>query len=359
MKNKILIGIICLLMVTTAYGLTWDHNKYMRNLSWVGSGSTTYDPLYRFMQETGNIINGDLGTGKVWYVDRSATGNRSGESWTDACLTIKAANDKSYVDGGADRGDRINVAQGHYEDGVVGTAIMWQASVSGITVHGIGEGSLMPRMDFNFTSNTCQITADNVTIEGIRFRPSLDAIAIGLEVTSGSDYARILGNEFGYAETATDEFAIAVNVGTSTGAVVAGNLLDAGTAQAVTGVTFEAATGLTLEGNTIRGDYSTANINNAITLCGNVKFGKNLLWNGVIGGLNTEPVWEVLAGTIGTTNDNDAYANLADVPAAFLGAGLFNTRNTYNETPSGTYASFDISFSAATTTTSVLPGHGE
>ena len=57
-KLLIVIGLACLLLVTTAYGLTWDHNKYMRNLSYVKSGNTTYDPLYRFMKETGIHIHG-------------------------------------------------------------------------------------------------------------------------------------------------------------------------------------------------------------------------------------------------------------------------------------------------------------
>lgn len=359
MKRVFTFGVIFLLLVTSVYGLTWNHTRYVQNRAYIGSGSS-YDPVYGFIRETGSMMTEQIGTGKVWYVDSGCSSTAAtGQSWDVACLTLSAAIALSSADGGANRGDVIYVAQGHNEDGVVGTAALWQASVAGLRIKGIGRGSLMPIFDLNYTSNTCQITADNVELDNIWIRPSTDTITIGLEVTSGSDYSHIVNCKIGNAETATDECSIAIRVGTSTGAIVENCTINVGAQAAVTGITFDAATDLILRNNYLLGDFSTANINNAITLSENILIENNVLWNGVTSGLNAQPVIEILAGTIGNCRLNEAVANVANLPAAYVGNGLYYARNSYNESATSSYAAYVTDLAAASTPASVNPGHGE
>jgi hypothetical protein len=103
MKTKlIIIGLAILLLMTTAYGLTWDHDKYMRNRSWVGSGNTTFDPLYRFMKEVDDLIDGDstVVTFDTNPVTAMITGGAAiGTTGSENCFTVNGNNFEYHVVG--------------------------------------------------------------------------------------------------------------------------------------------------------------------------------------------------------------------------------------------------------------------
>ncbi len=356
MKKYILIFALILLASLVVFGASTDITG--RPTSYWLSGNPDRDNAWAWMKHIDNNVLGPKGTGKVFYVD-------SGVNIEGGGLTVDSAKD-TLLEGinlcTADRGDVIYVLQGHKEDGVVGTAAMWQASVSGVTIWGVGQGSLTPTFDFNFTSNTCQITADNVRLHNLRFVPSISAITIGVEVVSGADYAHISNCDFGYVETSTDEFAIALKVGTSTGAVVENNFFDSSTEAAVTAITFEAATGLIIRGNRIYGDCSTACINNAAELSEDILIEDNILWNGDAAALEAKPAIEVLSTTVGITRRNYVACNVSTVAAAFDGDLLFNFGNYYNEKQSGAFTAFALDMVAASTTqmiASVVAGDEE
>lgn len=356
MKKYITISLLILLASLMVYGASTDITR-RPNSYWL-SGNPDRDTAWAWMKHIDNNVLGPMGTGKVFYVD-------SGVNIEGGGLTVDSAKDtlnEAVALCTADRGDVIYVLQGHYEDGVVGTAAIFTVGTAGIKVIGVGQGSLKPRFDYNYTSNTCVVSADNVRLHNLRFRPSLSAVAKGVTVSSGADYVHITKCDFGYPEAAADEFAIALYVGTSTGAVIEDNFFDSGAQAGVTAITFDATTGLIIRGNRIYGDCSTACINNALELAEDILIEDNILWNGDTAALAAQPVIEVESGTVGISRNNVAACNVATVNLAFIGELLFNYGNHYNELQSGTYTGYSLDMVASpgtSTIASVLAGDNE
>jgi hypothetical protein len=128
--------------------------------------------------------------GQAFYVD-SATGSNAndGTNWTEAVATL------DYAVGlcTAGRGDIIYLAPGHAETGTA--AAFADLDVAGITVIGIGSGSLKPTFTFG-TATTCDwdIDAANITVRGVRFVNNIDSLAAFIDCNS--DYFTIEDCEF-------------------------------------------------------------------------------------------------------------------------------------------------------------------
>ena len=118
--------------------------------------------------------------GQAFYVD-SATGSNSydGTSWTKAVATL------DYAVGlcTAGRGDIIFLAPGHAETGTAAAFV--DLDVAGITVQGVGAGSLKPTFTFG-TAATCDwdVDADNVTVRNVRFVGNVDDLATFIDCNS-------------------------------------------------------------------------------------------------------------------------------------------------------------------------------
>ena len=220
-------------------------DQYKRDRVYTGSGSETLDPIV-------GIINGgvgELGTGKVWYVDSGATsGGQSGDSWGNACLTIDAAIGLCT----ASRGDYIYVAPGHAETITAATSLV--ADIIGVSVIGIGHGSLMPTLTYTTAATALtSITAANTRFSNIKFvanyanvaslvtlgasadgsiidncvfadsGAALDAL-VNITVTADCDNIQILNNKFSATATATSDNAILL-AGGSDNSVISGNTI--------------------------------------------------------------------------------------------------------------------------------------
>ncbi len=321
-------------------------------------GNPDKDNAWNWMKDVDGTVRGLRGTGKIWYVDSGVSAEGNGKTITSARDTLDEIFALISADGGANRGDIVYIMQGHIEQSSTEGAI-WDADVAGVTIIGLGVGTDMPTFEFNNATTTTQIGADNIWLQNVWLKPATDTILIGLEVESGSDYFTMTNCIVGTASVSTQEFAVGVQVGTSTGAVIQYNLFDAGTAQASVSVRIEAATGIVIRGNTMRGDNSTANIYNLLMLSENITFDDNTLWNGVTGGLNTEPVWELLSGTIGISRRNYAATNLATMNLAFVGDGMLNFGNYYTESAGGArtaYALDEVASTGTQTTVTVSDG---
>jgi hypothetical protein len=266
--------------------------------------------------------------GKQFYVDsvHGATGN-DGLTWATALAGIDAAVGKCT----ANHGDIIWVAPGHNEGITAAAAI--DLDVAGISVIGLGTGSLKPTIDFDHANASVAIGADNVTIANIRFRVSANAVTVGLDIEDGVDYARVLDCEFGFAETATDEFAIALRTNdASNAALIDGCKFYAGGQAAVAAIAFVKDTDQTIVRNCeFWGAHSTACINGTTTLSTNLLIEKNLFYQGA-----TEPAIELLTGTTGVIRDNDIKTNLATMAASVVADACYLFRNYYNEDAAGT-----------------------
>jgi hypothetical protein len=345
---------IILILLVLLVGIVFAEDIYDKPNAYWWTGHPSADTAWEWAKNTDGVALGPKGTGKFYYVDSGVANEGDGGSWTDAKNTLEEGINLCT----ANRGDRIYVAQGHNLQTSAGA--VWDADIAGITIIGCGHGSLMPTWEFEYASSTCTIGADNITLVNLRFEPATDTIVLGVEVESGADYARFINCEFGPASVSTQEFGVALQVGTSVGTIIEGCIFDAGAAQASVAIRFEDGEDLVIRNNIIRGDYSSGNIYNYTTLAEDVLIEDNLLWNGVTSGLNTVEVIDVLAGTIGITRRNYAAANLATVNVAFVGDGLFNFGNYYNESAGGAKTALALDMVAGSNTYgTVTPTAGE
>ena len=202
MKKFILIMLIALLSVS-AFAYTAD--DYVRGKTYLGSGNKTLDPLYIHMQEFANG-GGQLGTGKVFYVDSGVTNEGNGTSWTKAKDTI----DEAIGLCTASRGDIIYVAQGHAETVASATGLV--CDIAGISILGIGNGSLIPTISLGTaTTAKVSVTAANVRLSNLKIISALADVAEGIDPTATAD-GLVVDNCIFTDGGAALELVIAINV---------------------------------------------------------------------------------------------------------------------------------------------------
>ena len=271
-----------------------------------------------------NIL--DVGTtpGSVFFVNSSTGTNGAGygSSPDSPVATI------DYAVGlcTANKGDVIYVMPGHNES--LTTANGVDADVAGISIIGLGTGSLKPTLDYDHADGEFVIGADNVTIKNLRFRVSANAVTKAIDIEAGADSYVIDGCEFGWAETASDEFTdtIIVNVGCNDG-IIQNCLFAAGAQAAVTGIKLVGASdNIIIRNNRFTGAYSTAMINGITTLSTNLLIDNNVMQQGA-----TEPGIELLTGTTGVIKHNYIATNLATIAASIVADGCWKFLNYYCE----------------------------
>lgn len=291
-------------------------------------------PLFAKNQPGGILIVADksLFPGKVLFVS-SLTGTNApgyGENPDSPVATI------DYAIGlcTANALDHIFVLPGHTET-ITGTDIT--VDVAGVTIEGVGRGSLMPRISHNHANAEVSIAADNVVWKGIRHSADVTSVAVGVEIEDGADYCQVLNNLFDVVATATDEFLVSIRTNDASNfALIEGNDIDMGLGGAVSAISFTKDTdGTTVRKNRIQGDYSTACINGLTTLSTKLDIDSNLLINGNSGNIGTEPAIELLTGSTGTIRNNMIVCNLATKAAAIVADTCMLFNNYYNEDISG------------------------
>lgn len=119
----------------------------------------------------------DVETGEKFYVNNStvkpfgagvASNTNVGTSPLLPCSTIAGAIAKCT----ASRGDTIIVMPGHAETVIAALTV----NIAGITIRGLGHGSLTPTITGNFAGDAMDITAANVIVDNFRFGvPGTDA----------------------------------------------------------------------------------------------------------------------------------------------------------------------------------------
>lgn len=273
------------------------------------------------------IMAGATATGSVFYV-HSGTGT-DGAAYGTTPDAPFASIDYAVGYCTASKGDVILVLPGHNEG--ITTAADIDLDVAGISVIGLGVGSLKPTIDFDAEAASFAIGADDVTVKNLRFRVSYNSVTVGLDVEAGNTGAQIIGCEFGFAETATDEFDIALRINAGCDeAVIEDNYFDAGAQAAVAGISITGASdNVIIRGNRFTGNHTTAMINGITTLSTNVLIEKNLFYQG-----STEPAIELLTGTTGVIRDNDIKTNLAHMLDSVVADACFLFRNYYTEVAS-------------------------
>ncbi len=275
--------------------------------------------------------------GQVFYVGNNPTllvGEKSASDTANKGGYLDPFNTLDFAVGqcAANRGDIIYVRPGYAQSMTAADAV--DVDVAGVSIIGLGRGSKMAKFTYDNSAGEFVIGAANVHIENLWFVPSVTGITKAIDIESGAHFAEIVGCRFGDAEAAgTDEFNATIIVASaSTDVKIVGNYINMGEAGAVAGITVTGACHrIEISGNTIIGDYSTANINSISALQQDVMIYGNILINGVTGGLNTEPTIELLTGTSGYIADNDSAANVATLAAHQVNDTAANFRNHFTE----------------------------
>lgn len=270
-------------------------------------------------------------TGNVFFVSSvSGSDGNKGKSPSKPFATINRAVESCT----ADKGDVIYVMPGHVEDlADTSSSGAIDLDVAGISLIGIGTGSLQPRIDFNHADSDFLVGADNVTVENIHFEATVTGVKIGVNVEDGADYCTIRKCRFTVETAATDEFLYAVQLNDASNyALIEECDFDMGLGGATGAIGFIKGTaGTTVKNCRIEGDYSTACIVGTTTLSTKLDINGNLLINGNSGGIGTEPAIELLTGTTGTIRNNCIVCNLATKAAAIVADTCMLFENYYNE----------------------------
>lgn len=143
--------------------------------------------------------------GNVFYVD-SVTGSDAdnGTSWALAEATLAAA----IADCTANKGDIIFVAPNHAESLA---AAQIDINIAGITIIGLGNGSIRPTFTMSDIASSMDVTASNVMIKNIRFYSTTADTTIGVHITG--DDVMLEGCEF--TDTGGFEFTAAISLGSA------------------------------------------------------------------------------------------------------------------------------------------------
>ncbi len=198
-----------------------------------------------------------------WWVD-STNANAS-----DANAGTDSDNPLATIDGAFGKalavGDIVWVMPGHVESLAAATIDM---DLPGVFVVGVGSGDSRPQVHFDNAAASVDIGANNITVSGIRFLPSVTAVLIGVDIEAAVTGTVIQDCEFMVGEdgAGVDEFVLSIDVKAACDdTVIRGNrfythVAAAGATDAVklTG----ASSRCLIHDNIIDGTYSTAGITN-------------------------------------------------------------------------------------------------
>jgi hypothetical protein len=113
--------------------------------------------------------------GNTWYVNSAATAGGNGASPSGAKTTLGAALAIAVS------GDTILIAPGHTETVSSAAYIAW--TQSGITVMGLGNGSLRPTFTWSTTASTITMAGSNNVLSNIRCTSSVDEMVVMFQIT--------------------------------------------------------------------------------------------------------------------------------------------------------------------------------
>jgi len=130
-------------------------------------------------------------TGETFWVD-SGDGNASDGNYgsaDDPMATVDGAIDLCV----ANRGDLIIVREGHAE--TISGATSLVMDTAGITIVGLGNGSLRPTLTFSATDSIINVTAANCVMANLLLVGAIDNIVTGIALSAAADGFELLNVE--------------------------------------------------------------------------------------------------------------------------------------------------------------------
>lgn len=250
-------------------------------------------------------------TGNVYFV--SSVIGSDGNRGTDTSKPFATIN-KATSAATASNGDIVYVMQGHVEDlADTSTSGALNFGTAGVTYIGVGTGSLRPRIDFNDADSDCLVSANNVTIENIRFEATVTGVKLGIAIGAAVTGTTIDGCHLTVETSATDEFIVAINVlAGCTDTIIKNCFIDQGLGGAANAVLCTgASTGVKVLDCEIVGDYSHSCIGHATGALVSYRFLGNLLVNGNANALGAVACISIAATGLGIIANNTMFADVA------------------------------------------------
>ena len=230
-----------------------------------------------------------------------------GYSWNEPAATIDYAVSLCT----ANAGDIIHVGPGHEE--TLSEAVFIDLDVAGITIRGHGQGSTKPLITYDHADGEVIIGANDITIDGLRFRPSVNGVTNGIIFDDGMLNCHIKNCEFGFPETATDEFAKCIITGDASNNITIENCkFMAGAQAAVAAIDLAKDTDHTTIRNCVfTGAYSTCVILGSTTASTYLDIDSNLFMT-----TGSTDTFNLVAASTGVLRDNRIVMNAASGAAA-------------------------------------------
>lgn len=269
--------------------------------------------------------------GDIYFVGSTVTGASDAAGFGQNPDAPFATIDYAIGQCTASQGDVIYVLPGHNE--AVSNGVTIDADVAGISIIGLGQGSLRPRIDFDHANGSIDIGANGVTIKNLTLLPSVATVAIGIDVEAGKtdtliEDVEVLPGEDGGG---TDEFVLGIDIkaGCTRTTVRRFKYRQHASADGTNaGISLTGASDdVCIEDCDIYlvGTAAVAPIKGITTLSTNVRIRRCTLHT------DAEPGIELLTGTTGVLADNNIFSNLAAISAAIVADGCALFRNGYVE----------------------------
>ena len=267
-------------------------------------GATTKSPLFSQIQPGGvnTIIDEGFSTGNRWFVDSGASDCSDTAGYGINPMSPFATIDYAISACTANNGDIIYVMPGHLEDLAAATI---DFDIAGITCIGLGNGTDRPMITYDHADASVNIGANNVRLKNLTFRPSVTVVKIGVDIEAGVTNTVIEDCEFleGEEGDGIDEFVLTIDLKVACNDTIIRNnvfKLDALCNGCTDCIKLSGASErITIEGNYISGNYSTAGITGITTLSKDV-----LIKDNVIKVKDGEPGIQLYTGTTGTIVGN-------------------------------------------------------
>jgi len=215
-------------------------------------------PGVRWMDRVEDMlqISSALGTGSVYYVDSGAAVAGDGSSWDHPLATINAAVAKCS----ANNGDLILVAPGHAET-ISTAALSPVVSAAGVSVMGLGNGTLAPTFTITHVDGTFSITGANVLVDNLRIVANLDNVKVGMTLGAEADGSIIYNCTFRDSAANKDLLvAISVTAACDNLKIIGCDFKTTAAAGSNNAILSAAVTGLEIRGCNIFGKYATGAI---------------------------------------------------------------------------------------------------
>lgn len=288
----------------------------------------TRTPLFSRQQPGGvfNIVDISNHPGNVWFVGSTVTGATDAAGYGQNPDAPFATLSYAFSSDVLAAGDVVYLLPGHNEG--LGDAQI-ALDIAGVSIVGLGRGSLTPRFDFDHANASIDVAASNIAIRNVRLLPSVTAVLIGIDINTLCtdtllEDIQVLPGEDG---AGVDEFVLAVDLKVGCNRTVIRRFKHRQHASAAGSVASISLTGasddITVEDSffDMAGAALVAPINGITTLSTGIYIRRCTFVTDA-----AEPGYEMITGSTGVAENCLVYSNHATLAAALVGDGIARFR---------------------------------